>query len=98
MPAKGGPHRKRELLYLRLLFRCGFFERTIITRSLSISQTFEVLQQFPLELSFWPIGPTPGGYGKMIVHLADVQLIIRFTRHWIHYGYLPCDRVPLWRD
>ena len=24
----------------------------------------------------------------MVVPMGDVQLIIRFTRHWIHYGYL----------
>jgi hypothetical protein len=30
----------------------------------------------------------PVGCGKVVVPMGDVQLIIRFTRQWIHYGYL----------
>lgn len=29
-----------------------------------------------------------GGWATLLLAMQDVYLILRFTRHWIHYGFL----------
>jgi hypothetical protein len=44
---------------------------------------------FPrIETPGWSIGPRTGSSATLDVPMEDLKLILRFTRHWIHYGFL----------